>query len=191
LADILDLDFGAVQNEEVNKRNRQYILEQQSAPAADLKASAFSTTTASAAEAACKSYSTREPLRPSFDNSRQSAYCENYIPASAAASILIAPQSEGQQPSGGVPMSSNSSTASSSESRRPPTASTTASRRTSNHSEVVTAKNYATIGTGSPQAAAASTASSSSVLCDTKIEIAGKLFPQWVLGGKVVIFLKM
>lgn len=94
LADILDLDFGPVHNSnsEVNQRNRQYILEQQ---LPDQLSEA----------APSKSYSTREPLRPSVEAA--SKFNENNIIEANKAALS----------------SSNSSTASSSGSRRPSAAS--------------------------------------------------------------------
>lgn len=108
LADILDLDFGPVHNNEVNQRNRQYILEQQ-----------LPDQLSEAVAASSKSYSTREPLRPSVEISK---YSENniIIEANKAPAALS---------------SSNSSTASSSGSRRPSAASASASRKEPKNSE--------------------------------------------------------
>ena len=150
LADILDLDFGAVQNNEVNELNRQYILDHQ----------------------------THRPLRPSVES--PTAVQLNHptltnLNQSNLPSTLPPSSSSNQVGSTAIP-SSNSSTTSSSGSRRNSSLRKQPLQNTTTELQEKSA--ISSPLSNSSNTGAATTAgtgdSSQAVLRDTKIEIAGK-----------------
>ncbi len=157
LAEILDLDFGSVQNSDVDQRNRQYILEQAQTDSPDL--------------ITATSYATREPLRPSFEV-RQSEIRSHQ------------PQHQ-QQPPPSHHLSSNSSTASSSGEVNSKSTRSRKSVATANNQGTPSVANNSNSGavnnesvdlnnTNTVTVTSAPVLPPDSLLRDTKIEIAGK-----------------
>ena len=155
LADILDLDFGAVQNNEVNELNRQYILDHQ----------------------------TLRPLRPSVE-SPTAAVQLNHLstltnPNQSNLPSTLPPSSSSNQvgnSTAAIP-SSNSSTTSSSGSRRNSSLRKQPLQNTTTELQEKSAISASTLSNSSnaDRTASGSTGDSSqAVLRDTKIEIAGK-----------------